>query len=164
MAIRRGTAGNDRLVGTSTADIMYGFGGNDVMFGLGGNDDMDGGTGNDQLFGGTGNDDMEGGAGNDIVNGEAGNDILDGDAGVDRVSGGLGKFLEKDRQFLHIIVSRHLPEQISRGESKAHALFPVGGEWDRVEVRVDACATDHVGNAAYICKHCQALPTHHSFH
>jgi Ca2+-binding RTX toxin-like protein len=90
MAIREGTKGNDRLIGTALADIMEGKDGNDVLFGLGGNDLVKGGAGNDLMYGGLGNDNMQGGLGADTIFGDAGNDILDGDKGNDIMNGGLG--------------------------------------------------------------------------
>lgn len=90
MAIREGTAGNDRLVGTAARDVMEGKGGNDTLFGLGGNDVMDGDAGNDVLYGGAGNDDMQGGLGADQLFGGLGADILSGDQGNDIMNGGAG--------------------------------------------------------------------------
>lgn len=90
MAIRQGTRGNDRLIGTALADIMEGKAGNDVLFGLGGNDIIDGDAGNDVIYAGLGNDYIEGGLGADTIFGEAGNDIISGDDGNDLMNGGLG--------------------------------------------------------------------------
>ncbi len=90
MAIREGTRGNDRLVGTAFADTIEGKAGNDTLFGLGGNDIMDGDLGKDLIYGGLGNDNIEGGGGADRIFGEAGNDIISGDDGNDIMSGGAG--------------------------------------------------------------------------
>ena len=72
-----GTAGVDRMTGTTLADRLYGLGGNDVLRG---------GDGGDVLWGGDGRDAQYGEAGNDTLNGGAGADSLFGGAGVDMVS------------------------------------------------------------------------------
>ncbi len=90
MAIREGTRGADRLIGTAFADIIEGKAGNDVLFGLGGNDIMDGDRGNDTIYGGTGNDNIEGGGGQIRIFGGAGNDVISGDDGNDFMNGGAG--------------------------------------------------------------------------
>ena len=83
MPTRRGTAGNDNLIGGNSADVLLGLAGNDILKGNGGNDKLGGGAGNDKLDGGTGNDSLIGGAGNDSLTGGAGRDSLRGDAGND---------------------------------------------------------------------------------
>jgi hypothetical protein len=112
-----GTAGNDRLRGTSGVDVIAGLGGddtidgqegNDIVCGGGGADSLRGDVGNDTLIGGSGDDDLRGDDGADILNagdgndrlrgdsgndtlrGEAGNDDLEGDGGVDQLLGGDG--------------------------------------------------------------------------
>jgi ELWxxDGT repeat protein len=52
----RPTAGNDQLIGTSSADRLDGLGGNDYLLGQAGNDTLIGGSGADTLEGGAGND------------------------------------------------------------------------------------------------------------
>lgn len=48
MAVRRGTTGNNRLVGTRDNDSIFGLAGNDVLIGRAGRDLLDGGSGNDR--------------------------------------------------------------------------------------------------------------------
>lgn len=103
-----GSAGNDRLTGTSEADTLEGMDGNDTLEGLAGSDALYGGAGhdrlegagahdtlhgaagNDRLFGGTGGDALYGEEGNDTVNGESSTDLLSGGAGNDSMLGGTG--------------------------------------------------------------------------
>ncbi|MGE0861180.1 MAG: hypothetical protein AB7P42_18850 [Gammaproteobacteria bacterium] len=96
MAIKQGTAKNDKLTGTKAKDQLAGLDGNDVLRGLGGADQLVGGNGIDRLEGGDGNDYLDGGAGDDDLRGGKGNDlyIVDhakditltlSDPGVDRV-------------------------------------------------------------------------------
>ena len=51
-----GTAGNDSIVGASSAESLSGLAGNDTLTGNAGNDTLDGGAGNDSLAGGAGAD------------------------------------------------------------------------------------------------------------
>jgi hypothetical protein len=93
----RGTAGNDRLVGTSRADVICGLGGDDVLLGKGGNDRIVGGPGKDRLDGGVGRDTLEardgaadrliGGSGRDRAETDRRGDSL---RSIERVNGGLG--------------------------------------------------------------------------
>ncbi|SEN51051.1 Hemolysin-type calcium-binding repeat-containing protein, partial [Loktanella fryxellensis] len=85
-----GTAGHDRLNGSSRADTIKGEGGNDRLYGGGGNDRLYGGTGDDRVQGGTGRDTLAGDAGNDTLLGESDNDRLYGGSGNDRLYGGAG--------------------------------------------------------------------------
>jgi hypothetical protein len=85
MAVRRGTAGNDTLTGTSTADSLLGLAGNDRLRASGGDDVLDGGAGNDQLRGEAGDDRLRGGNDDDLLDGGAGSDQLRGDGGNDRL-------------------------------------------------------------------------------
>ncbi|WP_170155466.1 DUF4347 domain-containing protein, partial [Sulfurisoma sediminicola] len=78
-----GTAGDDYLIGSSSADSMTGQGGNDDMSGRGGDDDMHGQDGNDTLFGGSGMDTLYGGLGDDVLDGGADLDVLYGQEGND---------------------------------------------------------------------------------
>ncbi|TAN71110.1 MAG: hypothetical protein EPN17_02870 [Methylobacter sp.] len=99
MAIKPGTAKNDRILGTDQGDTIDGMEGDDTLLGAGGNDSilgglgvdsLDGGPGSDTLLGGSGNDILIGGSGNDSLTGEDGNDTLQGAAGKDTLDGGLG--------------------------------------------------------------------------
>jgi len=74
-----GTAGKDRLKGTTKADVIVALGGNDVVKGLGGDDLVCAGDGNDTVIGG---------AGKDRLYGERGKDRLVGGSGKDRLVGG----------------------------------------------------------------------------
>lgn len=65
---KRGTAGNDRLVGTAQNDVIRALGGNDKVYGKGDSDRLFGGGGRDILNGGDDGDRMVGGAGNDRIN------------------------------------------------------------------------------------------------
>ena len=102
------TAGNDVILGTSSADTIDGLGGDDTICGLGGNDIINGGGGSDwidggsgdddilgsgsddTIFGGTGDDIIRGGGGNDDIEGEEGDDTLLGQSGNDTLDGGDG--------------------------------------------------------------------------
>lgn len=55
--VNLGSAGNDKITGTSHDDAF--------LDGLGGNDTIDGGAGNDKIFGGWGSDYLKGGSGHD---------------------------------------------------------------------------------------------------
>ena len=79
----KGTAGNDRIQGTSRADVICGLGGNDRISGGAGNDTILGGGGDDLIFGDGGADRLEGNAGDDELLGRAGNDTLIGGDGDD---------------------------------------------------------------------------------
>ena len=65
MAMIKGTAGRDTLVGTSLYDTIHGDDGDDTIDGGAGNDKMAGGNGNDTFLGGDGADQMDGGVGVD---------------------------------------------------------------------------------------------------
>ncbi|MGM9500767.1 beta strand repeat-containing protein [Desertifilum tharense IPPAS B-1220] len=60
-----GQAGNDTIVGSSSADTLFGGSGDDSLVGNAGNDLLNGGIGSDTLIGGTGNNTLTGGAGAD---------------------------------------------------------------------------------------------------
>ena len=82
-----GTAGSDRLRGTSKRDVICGLGGNDRIYGLAGNDVLIGGPGNDTLVGGKGRDRLLGGAGKDRISArDRLRDYLNGGSGVDRAT------------------------------------------------------------------------------
>ncbi|MDP2025827.1 S8 family serine peptidase [Sulfuriferula sp.] len=85
-----GTAGADRIYGSSRADSISGLGGNDTIYGQAGDDSLDGGADADTLYGGEGNDNLNGGADNDYLWGDNGNDTLGGGAGNDNLFGGAG--------------------------------------------------------------------------
>lgn len=86
----RGTAGNDRLVGTSKADRMDGYRGKDRLSGRGGGDTIRGGRGRDRLIGKRGHDLLLGGPRSDRLNGGPGDDDLIGATGADRLRDGPG--------------------------------------------------------------------------
>lgn len=112
-----GTAGNDKINGTSKNDLIITYEGDDRVSASGGDDciitgegkdRVDGGTGldvidlgdgddkntasnnNDIVFGGNGNDDIDSGSGNDKVYGGSGNDKLVGGSDNDEVFGEEG--------------------------------------------------------------------------
>jgi hypothetical protein len=79
-----GTAGSDRIRGSSQDELILGLAGNDYIEGRGGQDLICGGEGNDQLFGGGGTDFLDGGPGNDRLNSGTGfHDVLIGGSGDD---------------------------------------------------------------------------------
>lgn len=99
MAKKKGTGGNDTLLGTAKDDQLLGLGGDDTLDGKSGSDTLLGGEGNDRLKGGggsdrlygeDGDDTMIGGSGNDLLEGGIGNDKLNGAIGNDKLFGGLG--------------------------------------------------------------------------
>jgi Ca2+-binding RTX toxin-like protein len=86
-AVRRGTAGNDTLIGTAAADRLYGYAGHDGLYGGAGDDRLYGGPGWDHIYGGAGDDLLDGGPASidwpsgdfsrrERLIGGAGNDIL----------------------------------------------------------------------------------------
>ncbi len=85
-----GTAGNNRLIGTSGRDVIRCGAGNDTVIAGGGNDFIDCGGGNDRVNGGAGDDEIRGASGNDNLTGGAGDDEILGAAGNDKLFGGLG--------------------------------------------------------------------------
>jgi hypothetical protein len=94
-----GTAGPDRLVGTSGPDVVCGLGGDDRLEGMGGDDvlygdagvdRLVGGPGDDTLYGDDGADRLDGGDGADVLSGGPDADRLVGDAGADHLEGGGG--------------------------------------------------------------------------
>ena len=95
----RGSAGDDRLVGTHGDDVICGEGGDDVIdggggrdvaFGDGGDDLVAGGDSGDTLYGGDGDDELAGGDGFDVLSGGPGDDRLAGGPGSDHHEGGTG--------------------------------------------------------------------------
>ena len=76
-----GTAGSDRLHGTTRADVIVGRGGDDHIGARQGKDRVCGGRGDDTLVGGNGDDRLKGGPGNDSLSGRRGGDVLDGGLG-----------------------------------------------------------------------------------
>ncbi|HEY9661117.1 MAG TPA: hypothetical protein V6C65_21910, partial [Allocoleopsis sp.] len=101
---RRGTARNNRIIGTYYDDTLLGGAGNDyISSGYGkakyGRDILDGGSGDDRLFAGKSRDILKGGSGNDYLAagqdddqlfGGNDNDVLLGQDGNDLLTGGLG--------------------------------------------------------------------------
>lgn len=90
LAIKRGTIGDDTLIGSRLDDQLEGLAGNDVLRGFRGDDRLFGGPGDDSLQGGANNDLAEGGEGNDRLTTQAGNDTLRGGPGNDALFGGTG--------------------------------------------------------------------------
>jgi Ca2+-binding RTX toxin-like protein len=74
----RGTAGDDRLVGSPRANTIFAEDGNDRVLGRGGEDALKGGGGRDEVYGQEGNDRVKGGAGVDRVYGGPGDDLVRG--------------------------------------------------------------------------------------
>ena len=74
----RGTAGDDRLVGSPRANTIYAEDGNDRVLGRGGEDALKGGDGRDEVYGQEGNDRVKGSAGMDRVYGGPGDDLVRG--------------------------------------------------------------------------------------
>lgn len=90
MALIRGTAGNDLLVGAARTDAIMGHRGDDRVEGLGGADRLFGGDGDDRLSGADGADLLQGGSGRDALLGGLGDDHLYGGRGRDVLDGGAG--------------------------------------------------------------------------
>jgi RTX calcium-binding nonapeptide repeat (4 copies) len=67
-----GTAGNDKLIGTTKADVFWAGDGNDIITGGRGDDIVCSGPGDDVVSGGGGNDRLEGAAGVDELRGDDG--------------------------------------------------------------------------------------------
>jgi Ca2+-binding RTX toxin-like protein len=86
-----GSAGNDRMVLTSTSRIaVLGEGGDDFLRATTHQAFMAGGAGNDKIIGSIKADTILGGSGNDSLQGGDGNDSIDGGRGLDIVRGGNG--------------------------------------------------------------------------
>lgn len=112
-----GSAGDDMILGDSTANSLSGGDGDDTLSGGGGRDILEGNTGNDSIFDTNGGAQMQGGIGNDfllalsganqLIDGDVaslsdnadtllggyGNDTLEGGAGDDILVGDFGAFL-----------------------------------------------------------------------
>ena len=87
---KKGTEGDDLIIGTSGDDVLCGLGGNDTLIGGAGDDTLIGGPGDDMLRGDAGDDTLRGAMGNDTLIGGAGNDRLIGGMGNDTLRGGMG--------------------------------------------------------------------------
>jgi Ca2+-binding RTX toxin-like protein len=74
--VKRGSGGDDVLVGTRAGDNLIGLGGADSLFGGAGPDCLSGRRGNDWLAGGSGNDTISAGAGSNVVRAGGGNDTV----------------------------------------------------------------------------------------
>jgi len=85
-----GTAGNNRLFGTTATEIFYGLAGNDNLFAGDGNNRIYGGNGNDNLYARSGNDVLNGGSGNDNLYAGEGNNQAYGGDGNDKIYAGAG--------------------------------------------------------------------------
>lgn len=79
----RGTAYNDRIVGSNGANTLYGLDGGDYLDGGAGVDKLYGGAGDDILLGGNSQDTLDGGDGADSLVGGIANDRLTGGSGFD---------------------------------------------------------------------------------
>jgi Ca2+-binding RTX toxin-like protein len=77
--IVKGTAGNDRFVGSRGRNRFEGSAGNDLIFGRGGGDVLWGDVENDRIFGEGGNDVIRGGDNSDRIDGGRGRDVIIGD-------------------------------------------------------------------------------------
>jgi Putative glucoamylase/RTX calcium-binding nonapeptide repeat (4 copies) len=82
-----GTAGDDRLYGTSRDDVVCGLGGNDVISAGGGDDAVFGDAGDDRVAGGDGDDTLYGDDGADRLRGDRGDDVVSGGPGADALEG-----------------------------------------------------------------------------
>jgi Ca2+-binding RTX toxin-like protein len=83
----RGTADDDRLVGSSRSNTIYAEDGNDRVLGRGGEDALKGGDGRDDVYGQEGNDRVKGSAGMDEVYGGPGDDLVRGAPWSGRTTG-----------------------------------------------------------------------------
>lgn len=90
MAILKGSALADLLLGDRFANIIEALGGNDIIKSYDGDDTISAGGGDDVVKAGAGADTVTGEAGNDDLNGGGGNDTLDGGSGADILSGSDG--------------------------------------------------------------------------
>ncbi|GAA4256210.1 hypothetical protein GBZ26_09120 [Azospirillum formosense] len=81
--IRRGSEGNDTLLGGDGADRIHGLGGDDRIFAGAGDDRLNGGAGADVIDGAEGADRLYGMSGRDVLMPGAGRDIVDGGVGDD---------------------------------------------------------------------------------
>lgn len=88
--VRRGTSGDDVLVGGLPNESILGRGGNDSLHGRGGDDCLYGGTGRDGAQGGPGTDRLLGQNGPDLLAGDTDDDFLFGGFGRDSMRGGSG--------------------------------------------------------------------------
>jgi len=82
-----GTAGADRMRGTTANDVICGLGGNDSISGRRGRDVIDTAAGDDQAIGNKGGDMILGLAGKDLVRGRKGKDKIGGGADKDKLRG-----------------------------------------------------------------------------
>ena len=74
----RGTAEDDRLVGSARMNTIYAEDGNDRVIGRAGDDALKGGDGRDEVYGKGGNDRVKGSGGTDEVHGGPGDDLVRG--------------------------------------------------------------------------------------
>ena len=84
---KKGTTGNDKLVGTAGRDVLCGGAGNDILKGLGGNDMLLGESGNDSMQGGTQNDILNGGTGTDTASYAASTSAVNASLATDFATG-----------------------------------------------------------------------------
>jgi len=73
---KKGTAGDDVIIGAPCDDFIQGLDGDDVLLGRNGDDMLVGGNGNDTLIGGNGDDVLVAGYGDDVLMGGPGKDMF----------------------------------------------------------------------------------------
>jgi Ca2+-binding RTX toxin-like protein len=79
-----GSAGDDRLGGSTFGNLIRGVVGDDSIFGGRGDDTLSGGAGSDTLIGGSNDDRLYGGGSDDTVTGGFGTDRMRGGQGADQ--------------------------------------------------------------------------------
>ncbi|MDR6289781.1 MULTISPECIES: calcium-binding protein [Inquilinus] len=101
MAVFRGTAAADRILGGAEADQILGLEGNDRLYGM---------AGNDVLYGGAGDDAMVGGAGDDTYDVDSTGDVAAElpNEGIDRVRASVSHHLGANIEILILTGSADL--------------------------------------------------------
>jgi Ca2+-binding RTX toxin-like protein len=82
----RGTAGNDRLIGTANPNIIRGLQGADLVQGKAGGDTLYGGPDGDAFYAANGQDKVYAGLSNDYVDGGSGEDYINAGPGDDTIA------------------------------------------------------------------------------
>ncbi len=152
----RGTAGDDRLVGTQWEDIISGGWGDDRLIGRGGDDRLHGGAGGDRLAGRGGDDVLRAGKGADVLTGGAGRDLLEGGRGADVFVFGTGTGRDRIADFgigadvikirSEIFADFDALLAASR-EGKSYVLVPLG---DEDAIRIDGAALETLRESDFI--------------
>ena len=117
MAMFRGTAAADRIVGGAEADQLLGLEGNDRLFGM---------AGNDVLYGGAGDDAMVGGAGDDTYDVDSAGDAaaeLAGE-GIDRVRASVSHRLGAN---IEILILTGTADLVGIGNALANTIVGNAG-------------------------------------